>query len=78
MRSPSTLALVVGMLAAIAACHGRAAPGDAPRVVSLHDVTTEIVVALGATGRLVAMAPPVDATPAVEGATAGVASTGGA
>lgn len=38
--------------------------GGEPRVVSLHDVTTEIVVALGATERLVGIAEPVDATPA--------------
>jgi iron complex transport system substrate-binding protein len=35
-------------------------------VVSLHDVTTEIVVALGATDRLVGMADPVDTTVEVQ------------
>jgi len=53
------LALVIG---AAAACSGSApaAPGPAARVVSLHDVTTELVVAVGAGDRLVGVADPVD------------------
>lgn len=62
---------------AVAAC-GRVAPsGDGARVVSLHDVTTEIVVTLGATERLVGVAPPVDATTAVVDATARVPQVAG-
>jgi len=46
---------------------GKALPhARGPRVVSLHDVTTEIVVALGATDRLVGMADPVDTTVEVQ------------
>ncbi|HEY0714532.1 MAG TPA: helical backbone metal receptor, partial [Polyangia bacterium] len=37
-----------------------------PRVVSLHDVTTEIVVALGASDLLVAVADPIEQPEAVE------------
>jgi iron complex transport system substrate-binding protein len=67
--------LVVGVL--LAACRGAGASGDAPRVVSLHDVTTEMVVALGATERLVGVAEPVDATPAVEQAIARIPRVAG-
>jgi ABC-type Fe3+-hydroxamate transport system substrate-binding protein len=52
----------------LAACRqpADATPASAgPRVVSLHDVTTEMVVALGAIDRLVGIAEPVDATPEV-------------
>lgn len=54
------------ILALCAACSrvDAGSGGGAPRVISLHDVTTEIVVALGATERLVGIAEPVDATPA--------------
>jgi iron complex transport system substrate-binding protein len=47
------------------------------RVVSLHDVTTEMVVALGGVDRLVGVAPPVDAPPGVAEATHGVAQVEG-
>jgi iron complex transport system substrate-binding protein len=47
------------------------------RVVSLHDVTTEMVVALGATDRLAGVAEPVDASPQVARAVAGVPRVGG-
>jgi iron complex transport system substrate-binding protein len=46
-------------------------------VISLHDVTTEIVVALGGAGRLVGVEEPVDATPEVRAAIAGVPRVGG-
>jgi ABC-type Fe3+-hydroxamate transport system substrate-binding protein len=67
MSSP-WIALVVAALA------GCSPPGAAAgvRVVSLHDVTTELVVALGAVDRLVGVAEPVDleagATAAIAGA----------
>lgn len=65
-------------IAALAACRGDAAPDSGPpRVVSLHDVTTEIVVALGATDRLVGVAEPVDLPPARLGTIAGVPRVGG-
>jgi iron complex transport system substrate-binding protein len=48
------------------------APVGPPRVVSLHDVTTEIVVALGGTERLVGINELVDATDEVTRAVAGV------
>jgi iron complex transport system substrate-binding protein len=48
-----------------------------PRVVSLHDVTTETVVLLGATRLLVGIAEPVDATPEVARAVAEVPRVGG-
>lgn len=65
------------MIALLAACRGGDVSADVPRVVSLHDVTTEIVVALGATELLVAVAAPVDATPAVERAIARVPRVAG-
>jgi iron complex transport system substrate-binding protein len=66
------------VLVAVAACRGASpAPGDdGSRVVSLHDVTTEMVVALGASDRLVGLAESVDATPEVERAVARVARVG--
>jgi iron complex transport system substrate-binding protein len=54
------------LLLAAAAVGGCRSPGRTPvrsapaRVVSLHDVTTEILVALGAADRLVAIGDPVD------------------
>jgi iron complex transport system substrate-binding protein len=66
-------------VALLAGCGGSDA-GPAPagaRVVSLHDVTTEMVVALGAADRLVGVAEPVDTTPAVARAIARVARVGG-
>jgi iron complex transport system substrate-binding protein len=45
----------------LAACEARGvAAGGGPRIVSLHDVTTELVVALGAADRLVGVEDPVD------------------
>ena len=46
------------------------------RVISLHDVTTEIVVALGAAGRLVGIADFVDASDELRSATAKVPRVG--
>lgn len=46
------------------------------RVISLHDVTTEIVVALGGAGRLVGIADFVDATDELRAATAKVPRVG--
>src|SRR5690349_19464601 len=68
--------------AAIALAGCRAAPRAAarsggPRVVSLHDVTTEIVVALGGAAHLVGVEEPVDATPELRAAIAGVPRVGG-
>lgn len=49
-----------------------------PRVVSLHDVTTEIVVALGAVDRLAGVGGPVQLPPEVIAAVAGVPRVDGA
>ena len=69
---------------ALAACTPRAAvPAARParpssaRVISLHDVTTEIVVALGAVDQLVAVAGPVDQPRQVAAATAGLPTVDG-
>jgi len=51
-------------------------PPPVPRLVSLHDVTTEIVVALEAADRLVGMTDLVDATTSVERAVARVPRVG--
>jgi len=58
-RRSATVA--TGVLLAAAGCHAPAhvRAGDAPRIVSLHDVTTEILVALGATDRMVGARRPV-------------------
>lgn len=73
-RSLGALALAAALAAA--GCRGperSALRGEsAPRVVSLHDVTTEIVVALGAEDRLVGMAELYDATDELRAATAAV------
>jgi iron complex transport system substrate-binding protein len=53
--------LVVVSLAAGCAGRGPSATG-APRVVSLHDVTSELIVALGAVDRLAGVDEPVDVT----------------
>jgi len=72
-------ALTITVVVALGACRsGDAAPARAGvRVISLHDVTTEIVVALGAVDRLVGVAEPVDAEPGVERAIARVPVVGG-
>jgi iron complex transport system substrate-binding protein len=66
----------------LAACteRGQGAHGtepSGPRVVSLHDVTTEMVVALAATPRLVGIAEPVDASSEIARAVAHVPRVGG-
>jgi ABC-type hemin transport system substrate-binding protein len=64
MRWPALLLLLL-----LAACEARgAAAGGGPRIVSLHDVTTELVVALGATDRLVGVEEPVDVSDATTAA----------
>lgn len=75
-------ALVLAATFVAVGCRGpeRGGKGDArePRVVSLHDVTTEIVVALGAKDRLVGMAELYDATDDLRAATAAVKKVEGA
>jgi iron complex transport system substrate-binding protein len=71
------LLLAAGTVACLAV-GVRSARADQPRVVSLHDVTTEIVVALGATERLVGVAEPVDQPRATLAATARVPRVGDA
>jgi len=63
---------------AAAACSGSApAPrGPGARVVSLHDVTTELVIAVGAGDRLVGVADPVDVRTDVAAAIARVPRVG--
>jgi iron complex transport system substrate-binding protein len=60
----------VVILSLVAACSARGpAASDAPvRVVSLHDVTTELVVALDATARMVGIEEPVDVSAEVTSA----------
>lgn len=67
MAVPHRLAILIVSMSiassgACGACSGStpAAPDSIVRIVSLHDVTTEIVVALGAADRLVGVAEPVD------------------
>jgi iron complex transport system substrate-binding protein len=52
-------------------------PRSEPRIVSLHDVTTEMLVELGALGRVVGIAPPVDVTERVERAVARIPRVSG-
>lgn len=71
-------ALAATALAVLAACSAPAPrDGAAPRVVSLHDVTTEIVVAVGAVERLVGVAAPVDLEAGAAAATAHVPEVAG-
>ena len=75
----TTMSFGIAAVAALAAaCAGPppVAPGHGPRVVSLHDVTTELVVALGATDRLVGVAEPVDVEASAGAAIAGVPRVG--
>lgn len=59
--------MILLLLATACAERGGASPnGRDPRVVSLHDVTTEIVVGLGAADHLVGIADPVDVTAEVQ------------
>jgi ABC-type Fe3+-hydroxamate transport system substrate-binding protein len=69
---------IAAVVSLAAACAGPppVAPAQVPRVVSLHDVTTEVVVALGATDRLVGVAEPVDVEASVGAAIAGVPRVG--
>jgi iron complex transport system substrate-binding protein len=55
----------------------RPAGGQVRRIASLHDVTTEIVVALGGTGALVGVQEPVDTDAATAAAIAGVTRVSG-
>jgi iron complex transport system substrate-binding protein len=55
----------------------RPPPASGPRIVSLHDVTTEMLVELGALDRVVGVSPPVDAMPHVERAVAAVPRVAG-
>jgi iron complex transport system substrate-binding protein len=67
------------LLASLAAACSSPAPlasGPATRVVSLHDVTTELVVALGATDRLVGVVEPVDVEAGIASAIARVPRVG--
>jgi iron complex transport system substrate-binding protein len=79
MRRPEFFAVAVAAFSLVA-CRGSgrlSAATAEPRVVSLHDVTTEVVVALGAVGRLVGVEEPVDASDEVRAAIAGVPRVGG-
>jgi iron complex transport system substrate-binding protein len=82
---PASIPCAAALLLAAAlapACRsaGRAGEGtaaDRHRVVSLHDVTTEIAVALGAADRLVGVAEPVQVPDQVEAAVAGTPRAAG-
>jgi iron complex transport system substrate-binding protein len=72
---PLAVVAVVALAGLAGACAGArapAAPGADPRVVSLHEVTSEVIVALGAGGRLVGVSEPVDPSPALRRALAAV------
>lgn len=71
--------LARAVLPLILACRSEvveSAPPGAPRVLSLHDVTTELVVALAASEQLVGVSRLVDPTPSVRAATALVPEVG--
>ena len=80
MPKLGTLAALVLSAALVAlGCRGperRSEGANALRVISLHDVTTEIVVALGSADRLVGMAELVDASDELRAATAAVPRVG--
>ncbi len=72
--------VVLLILLVVTGCAERAAvpaSGAARRVVSLHDVTTEMMVALGEVDRLVGVAEPVDLDEATHAALAGVPRVAG-
>jgi len=68
----------VVVLSLVVACSGPspAATEGGPRVVSLHDVTTELVVALGAVDHLAGVDEPIDVTADVTAAVARVPRVG--
>ncbi|HMJ50672.1 MAG TPA: helical backbone metal receptor [Polyangiaceae bacterium] len=73
-------ALALSATLVVAGCRGPKEQGRGSaqlRVVSLHDVTTELIVALGAVSRLVGMADLVDASDELRAATAGVPRVAG-
>jgi iron complex transport system substrate-binding protein len=67
------------LMLVLASCTSREAAGSAasPRIISLHDVTTEIVVALGVAHHLVGVADPVDTTREVQQSLSGVPRVAG-
>jgi ABC-type Fe3+-hydroxamate transport system substrate-binding protein len=75
-----SIAILTTLAAALAGCSpsasGPAPASAAPRVVSLHDATTELAIALGAGDRLVGVAEPVDTTAEVAAAITGVPRVG--
>lgn len=77
-RLASLAALAISLLFG-AGCRGPEPSGASvkgPRVISLHDVTTELVVALGGADRLVGMAELVDGSAELRAATAQVPRVG--
>jgi len=78
--SPRLAAFLLAATLGVAACR-RPEPREGElrplRVISLHDVTTELVVALGAAERLVGMADLVDASGELRAVTAAVPRVGG-
>jgi iron complex transport system substrate-binding protein len=74
--------VVVLALLGAGGCRARSAaapalPAGPPRVVSLHDVTTELVVALGATGHLVGVSEPIQVPESVKAGVTHVPRVGG-
>lgn len=70
------IALITALAAAACSTPPAAVAGPAERIVSLHDVTTELVVELGAADRLAGVAEPVDVTTEIAGAIARVPRVG--
>lgn len=78
LRAPArAIPLALAAAAAVGGCARSPVLEAGPRVVSLHDVTTEVMVRLGAVDRLAGVSPPVDASDAVVGAIAGVPRVAG-
>jgi iron complex transport system substrate-binding protein len=74
------LLLVLLLSSCASACRGARQTGvepGPPRVVSLHDVTTELLVALGASAQLVGVSKLVDPTDEVRSAVRGVREVAG-
>jgi iron complex transport system substrate-binding protein len=69
---------LIALCLALAGCLSHPRPSSGPRAVSLHDVPTEIAVALGAADRLVGTSDPIELPPATRAAIAHLPRADGA